>query len=125
MPKKVHTEEQIIAALKQYEAGDKPADICGKLGISQATLYIWKRQYAGLGRTGAAITAGRERKAEADRGRPYAGPADPAGDCLKKAVKPRHRRRLARWAQETYRVSERRSARVLGMAVSVLSYPLA
>ncbi|MBV8116303.1 MAG: transposase [Silvibacterium sp.] len=48
MPKKQHSEEQIIAALKQYEAGDKTADVCRKLGISQA-LYMWKRRYAGLG----------------------------------------------------------------------------
>jgi putative transposase len=49
MPKKGHTEEQIIAALKQQEAGEKTTDICRKLGISQATFYLWKRQYAGLG----------------------------------------------------------------------------
>jgi len=49
MPKKVHTEGEIIAALKQYDSGDKTADICRKLGISQATFYIWKKQYAGLG----------------------------------------------------------------------------
>ncbi len=49
MPKKGHTEEQIIAALRQQEAGEKATDICRKLGISQATFYLWKRQYAGLG----------------------------------------------------------------------------
>jgi putative transposase len=49
MPKKGHTEEQIIAALKQQEAGERTAEICRKLGISQATFYLWKRQYAGLG----------------------------------------------------------------------------
>ena len=49
MPKKGHTEEQIIAALKQYEGGEKTNDICRKLGISQATFYLWKKQYAGLG----------------------------------------------------------------------------
>ena len=47
--KKGHTEEQIIAALKQHESGDKTADICRKLGISQATFYLWKKQYSGLG----------------------------------------------------------------------------
>ena len=47
MPKKVHTEEQIIAALKQHENGSKTAEICRKLGISQATFYLWKKQYAG------------------------------------------------------------------------------
>jgi putative transposase len=49
MPKKGHSEEQIIAALKQYETGGKTAEICRKLGISQATFYMWKKQYAGLG----------------------------------------------------------------------------
>jgi putative transposase len=49
MPKKGHSEEQIIAALKLYEGGEKTADICRKLGISQATFYMWKKQYAGLG----------------------------------------------------------------------------
>ena len=38
MPKKGHTEEQIIAALKQHEAGDETADVCRKLGISQAMI---------------------------------------------------------------------------------------
>lgn len=49
MPRKGHTEEQIIAALKQAEGGDKTSDICRKLGISSATFYLWKKQYAGLG----------------------------------------------------------------------------
>ena len=49
MPKKGHTEEQIIAALKQQEGGEKTAEICRKLGISQATFYLWKKRYAGLG----------------------------------------------------------------------------
>lgn len=49
MPKKGHTEEQIIAALKQYESGEKVTDICRKLVVSQATFYMWKKQYAGLG----------------------------------------------------------------------------
>jgi len=49
MPKKGHSEEQIITALKQYEGGEKTAEICRKLGISQATFYMWKKQYAGLG----------------------------------------------------------------------------
>jgi putative transposase len=49
MPNKRHTEEQIICALKQYESGEKTADICRKLAVSQATFYQWKKQYAGLG----------------------------------------------------------------------------
>lgn len=49
MPNKGHTEEQIIAALKQHEGGEKVTDICRKLSVSQATFYLWKKQYAGLG----------------------------------------------------------------------------
>ena len=37
MPKKAHTEEQIVAVLRQGEAGEKVADICRKVGISEGT----------------------------------------------------------------------------------------
>jgi putative transposase len=49
MPKKAHTEEQIVAVLRQGEAGEKVAEICRKVGISEGTYYAWKKQYAGLG----------------------------------------------------------------------------
>jgi putative transposase len=49
MAKRGHTEEQIIAALQQAEAGGKATEICRKLGISQATFYNWRKQYNGLG----------------------------------------------------------------------------
>ena len=47
MTRKGHTEEQIIAALQQAEAGAKTSELCRKLGISQATFYNWKKQYGG------------------------------------------------------------------------------
>ena len=49
MPKKGHPEEQIIAALQQVEGGSKVAEVCRQMGISEATFYSWKKQYAGLG----------------------------------------------------------------------------
>ena len=49
MARKGHTEEQIIAALRQKEAGEKTEEICRKLGISQAMFYTWRKQYAELG----------------------------------------------------------------------------
>jgi putative transposase len=49
MPKKAHTEEQIVAVLRQAEAAARVAEICRKVGISQATYYMWKRQYSGVG----------------------------------------------------------------------------
>src|SRR6476620_7246417 len=49
MPRKGHTEEQIIYALRQAEAGKKIGDICRELGVSQQAFYSWKRRYVGLG----------------------------------------------------------------------------
>jgi putative transposase len=48
MKRKRHTEEQIIAILKEHEAGTKTADVCRKHGISEATFYNWKAKYGGL-----------------------------------------------------------------------------
>jgi len=42
------TEEQIIAVLREYEAGARTADVARKHGISQATLYNWKAKYGGM-----------------------------------------------------------------------------
>ena len=42
------TEEQIIAVLKEHEAGAKTADLARKHGISEATFYNWKARYGGL-----------------------------------------------------------------------------
>jgi putative transposase len=49
MPRKGHTEEQILQALRQAEGGEKATEICRKLGISEQTFYTWKRKYAGVG----------------------------------------------------------------------------
>ena len=49
MPRKGHSEEQIIYALRQAESGKKVGEICRKMGVSQQAFYSWKRRYAGLG----------------------------------------------------------------------------
>jgi putative transposase len=49
MPRKAHSEEQILAALHEGESGTKVAEVCRRMGISQATYFVWKKKYAGLG----------------------------------------------------------------------------
>ncbi|AIT07360.1 transposase [Sphingomonas taxi] len=48
MKKTRFSEEQIIAVLREQEAGMKTADVCRKHGISSATLYAWKAKYGGM-----------------------------------------------------------------------------
>jgi len=48
MKKKRYSEEQIIGAIKQHEAGAKVDDICRELGISNGTFYNWRSKYAGM-----------------------------------------------------------------------------
>ena len=48
MVRKRYTEEQIIAVLREGEAGARVAELCRKYGMSDATYYNWKAKYAGL-----------------------------------------------------------------------------
>ncbi len=41
-------EEQIIAVLKQSEAGMATPELCRQHGISPQTFYRWKAKYGGL-----------------------------------------------------------------------------
>ena len=49
MKKSKFTEAQIVFALQQAESGVTVAEVCRKLGISEATFYNWKKKYSGLG----------------------------------------------------------------------------
>lgn len=42
------SEEQIIAILREQEAGAKTADVCRRHGVSGATFYKWKAKYGGM-----------------------------------------------------------------------------
>ena len=48
MKRKRFSEEQIIAVLREQEAGAKVADLCRKHGVSEATFYNWKAKYGGM-----------------------------------------------------------------------------
>jgi putative transposase len=42
------SDEQIIAIVKEQEAGMATAEVCRRHGISSATFYKWKAKYGGL-----------------------------------------------------------------------------
>jgi len=49
MPRKGHSEEKVVYALRQVEAGKKVSEVCREMGVSPQAFYSWKRRYAGLG----------------------------------------------------------------------------
>ncbi|MCK9181867.1 MAG: transposase [Fibrobacteraceae bacterium] len=48
MKKLTHSEPEIIKSVNELEAGISADEICGRLNVSRATLYQWKRKYGGL-----------------------------------------------------------------------------
>ena len=42
------TEQEIVYALKQVEAGVPLAELCRKYGVSEQTFYRWRAKYGGL-----------------------------------------------------------------------------
>ena len=48
MKKKHFLEEQITYVLRQESTGEKVAEICRRLGVSQQTFYRWKKQFGAM-----------------------------------------------------------------------------
>ncbi len=49
MKKSKFTGEQIAYALRQADLGVTVAEVCRKMGVSEATYYRWKQHYGGMG----------------------------------------------------------------------------
>jgi putative transposase len=45
---KRYTEQQIIRILQEIDGGQTVAETCRQYGVSEATVYRWKRQYRGM-----------------------------------------------------------------------------
>jgi putative transposase len=48
MKKTRYTEEQMIGAVKQLEAGRSAKEVARELGVADQTLYNWRAKYAGM-----------------------------------------------------------------------------
>jgi putative transposase len=48
MKKTKHSEEKIIAAVKQLEAGRSAKELGRELGVTDQTLYNWRSKYSGM-----------------------------------------------------------------------------
>ena len=48
MKKAKHSEEKIIGAVKQLEAGRPVKELSRELGVTDQTLYNWKSKYGGM-----------------------------------------------------------------------------
>jgi putative transposase len=48
MKRSKFTDQQIAFALRQAEEGAPVAEVCRKMGISEATFYVWKKKFGGL-----------------------------------------------------------------------------
>ena len=99
MKRSKFTEQQIVFALKQAETGVSVAEVCRKLGISEATFYNWKKKYGGLG----AAELRRLRQLEDENARLKAIVADLTldkqmlQDVLKKSSEGRPEKASRRW----------------------------
>ncbi len=127
MVRKQYTEEQIIAVLREAEAGAKVSDLCRKYGMSDATYYNWKAKYAGL-----TVSELKRLKAlEEENRRLKQIVAEQALDnrALKellsnKLLKPEAKRLAVSHVRDSLGLSERRACELAGISVSVYRYHL-
>lgn len=49
MKRSKFTEEKIAFAVKQAELGVSVEEVCRKMGISDATFYVWRKKYGSIG----------------------------------------------------------------------------
>ncbi len=51
MPRKRYTDAQIAMVVRELDNGSKAGEMARKLGVSEQTIYTWKKRFAGMGTT--------------------------------------------------------------------------
>ncbi len=49
MPRRKYTDAQIALVVREIENGARVEEVCRKLGVTEATVYNWRKKYTGLG----------------------------------------------------------------------------
>jgi putative transposase len=118
------TEAQIVFALRQTDTGVTVAEVCRKMGISEATYYNWKKKYGGLG----VPELQRIKQLSKENQHLKQLVADLSldkqllQDVLKKSSEARAARHAAQHLIGTYRLPARRACRVIGLQRASFAY---
>lgn len=125
MRKSQYTEEQIIKALHEWDAGAKPGELSRRLGVTETPLYRWKRKFGWMQVNDAKLLRALEeenrqlKRLVADQALNLQVVKDLLG---KKVVTAEHRRTAVTMAMEAAAIPERRACRYLGFARSSQRY---
>ena len=84
MKKSRFTDSQIIAVLKQAEAGTPVPELCREHGISSATFYKWRSKYGGM--EASMVSRMKELEEENRRLKKMYAEAQMSADILKEAL---------------------------------------
>src|SRR6516225_11188689 len=118
------SEEQIIALLREQEAGAKTVEVCRKHGISDATFYKWKAKYGGM----EVSDARRLKVIEEENSKLKKLLADAMLDNAMLRMWPQEngdaaaRREAAAHLHQVYRMSQRRACQAIGADRSSVRY---